>query len=188
MLVMRAKCVPKFQFHEKKLYFLFLREIKIRIFLSHFVQSFIISYRCFNLLCMRLILYANLSLPLKIHADFCKFQISYQVHFEILKFCCFYLSTSTLKFLCVLKCRSAQPAWVKLLTQAAWAVLPQVKFSTLCIRPPTTNCICCSHVYFVSTSKTLAELLKLKKIIKMRKENNKYGSCCDYFFFYYNNT
>jgi len=79
MLVMRAKCVPKFQFHEEKKLFsiFFFREFEIRIFLSHFVQSFIISYRCFNLLCMRLILYANLSLPLKIHADFCKFQISY---------------------------------------------------------------------------------------------------------------
>ena len=32
-------------------------------------------------------------------------------------------------------------------------------------RPPTTNCICCSHarVYFVWTSKTLAELLNWKK-------------------------
>jgi len=49
MLVMRAKCVQKFQFHErKKNYFLFVK-LKFAFF-SHFVQSFIISYhRYFNL-------------------------------------------------------------------------------------------------------------------------------------------
>ena len=47
---------------------------------------------------------------------------------------------------------SAQPAWVKRLTQAS--------------RPPTTNCICCSHVsVFCMNIKNTSRIIKLKKII-----------------------